>query len=102
MSPVPSWLKKDARNRAFRALLQAIVATILIPAGDAAVQVVQRALIDSMAGQPLNWQHVGISALYSAGVGITISVLSYIHRAKIDQTMIPSAPPPQPSRWPTA
>jgi len=44
-----SWLKRDARNRAVRTILQAVVATVLVPAGDAVMQVAQRAFVDSMS-----------------------------------------------------
>ncbi len=89
-------LKRDARNRAWRTILQAVAATLLIPAGDAALQVVQRALLDSMAGKPFDWRQVGVSALFAFGTGMVMAVLAWLHRAKLDPSPVPSALPPAP------
>lgn len=90
------WLKRDALNRAWRVVMQTIAATVVIPAGDAAVQVFQRAFGDAMAGRPFDWAQVLTSAKWSMGVGVTIAVLAYLHRLKLDPSWIPSARPPDP------
>lgn len=87
-------LVRDARNRAWRTILQAFVATMLLPAGDAALQVVQRSLVDSAAGKPFDWRQVAMTAAYSAGTGVVMAWLAYLHRAKVDPSAIPSALPP--------
>lgn len=90
------WLRLDALNRAWRTLLQGIGAVVLFAAGDAAVQVVQRALVDAMAGQPLDWQQVKTRAAYAAATAATMAVLAYWHRRRLDPSRIPSSPPPAP------
>jgi hypothetical protein len=91
-----AWLKRDGRNRFVRTIEQAIAATVLIPASDAAIQVIQRALVDSMSGKPFDVHQVAVSAGWSAGVGITMAVLAYVHRVKVDPSPFPSSPPPIP------
>lgn len=95
-----SWLKRDALNRAWRTILQTLMLVVLAPAGDAAIQVGQRALVESMMGQPVDWSHVGRTALYAAGSGAAMAVLAYIHRTKLDPSSIPSAQPPAPTPTP--
>ena len=90
-----SWLKKDALNRAWRVILQTVGAVIVIPAGDAALQVVKLALIDAASGKTFDWEQVATSAKWSALVGVVISVLAYLHRMKLDPSWIPSATPPE-------
>ncbi len=93
-----NWLKRDARNRAWRAILQTLGAVIVIPAGTAALEVVRVAFADAAAGQGYDWTKVGQSALWAAGVGATISLLSYVHRLKLDPSAFPSATPPEPPK----
>jgi hypothetical protein len=102
MSPVPSWLRRDALNRAWRTILQTLVLVVIAPAADAAVQVAQRAIVEGMLSGTVDWDRVGQTALYAAASGVALSILSYIHRAKVDQTAILSAPPPEPMRRPVA
>lgn len=94
------WLKRDALNRAWRTILQTLGAVVLIPAGDAALQVLKLALIDAAAGKAFDWTSVMTSAKWSAGVGVVLSVLAYIHRLKLDPSPIPSAQPPAPTPTP--
>lgn len=91
-----SWLKADARNRMARAGLQALVAFVLIPTMDAALQVMQHIAVDTAAGRPFDWQRTGTVMLVSAVTGAVIAVLSYLHRLKLDPSSIPSALPPAP------
>jgi hypothetical protein len=88
------FLKRDALNRVWRTILQTLAATVLIPAGDAAMQVAQRALLGAAGGHPFDWRQVATSAAWSAGVGATIAVLAWLHRIKLDPSSIPSAAPP--------
>lgn len=90
------WLKRDALNRAWRTVLQFVAAVIVVPAGDAIIQVVQRAVIDSMAGKPMDWGQVAASARWGAVYGVTVALLAYLHRAKLDPSPIPSAQPTAP------
>lgn len=92
-----NWLKRDAWNRAWRTLLQTLVLVVVAPAADAALQVVQRAVVESMAGAPMDWDQVWRTALYAAGSGATMALLAYLHRTKVDPSIIPSARPPVPT-----
>lgn len=91
-----NWLKKDALNRAWRVIYQTMIAVVVIPAGDAALQVIKLALADAATGQGFDWGRVGESAMWSAGVGVTISVIAYWHRLKLDPSRLPSLEPPTP------
>lgn len=91
---MPGWLKADAKNRAARTAAQAVVAVLILPAADAILQVLQRALVASMAGTPFDWAQVGATALTSAAMGVTMAALAYLHRLKLDPSAIPSLPPP--------
>lgn len=96
-----SWLKRDAWNRVARTILQTIALTVVAPAADAAIQVAQRALVDSMVGHPFDWHEVGRTALYAAGSGVAMAILAYIHRTKLDPSPLPSAEPPAPTPTPS-
>jgi hypothetical protein len=87
------WLRIDALNRAWRTVLQGIVATALGAAGDVVLQAVQKSMFDHA---PLDWRQVGHTAAYTAGTSALMAILAYLHRAKIDPTSIPSAQPPAP------
>jgi hypothetical protein len=89
----PAWLRIDALNRAWRTVLQGIVASALTAGGDVVLQAVQKSWFDHQA---LNWGQVGRTALYTAGTTALMAVLAYLHRAKLDPTSIPSAVPPAP------
>lgn len=91
-----SWLRLDALNRTWRTLLQGAAVTIVIPAADAAWQVIQRAALDRMAGQPFDWGQVGNSAAGAAVTAALMAVAAWLHRAKVDPSRIPSAEPPRP------
>lgn len=95
-----SWLKRDALNRAWRTILQTLMLVVVAPAADAALQVVQRSLVDSMMGQPFDWDQVGRTAMYAAGSGAAMAILAYIHRTKLDPSPLPSAEPPAPTPTP--
>lgn len=90
---VTSWLKADARNRAARTVGQAVVGLVILPALDAALQVVRATLA---SGAPFNWREVGATALTSASMGATMAMLAYIHRLKLDPSSVPSLSPPPP------
>jgi hypothetical protein len=89
----PGWLKLDALNRAWRTVLQGIVASALTAAGDVVLQAVQKSWFDH---SPLDWKQVGQTALYTAGTTALMALLAYLHRAKLDPSAIPSAQPPKP------
>jgi hypothetical protein len=93
---IRQWLKADARNRAWRTLLQFVGAVVIVPAGDAVLQVVSRAVVDSMAGKAFSWAEVGTAAKFGAAYAVTVAMLAYLHRAKLDPSPIPSATPPPP------
>jgi hypothetical protein len=89
-----SWLANEGRNRAFRTALQGIVATVLLPALDAFVQVVAQALTNGGAG--FNWGQVGGLALAAAMTAGTMAIAAYVHRTVVDPSQVPSALPPRP------
>lgn len=89
-------LRKDGRNRAWRTFLQALAATVLIPAGDAALQVLERDLLATAAGKPFDWREVAASAGLAFATGAVMAGLAYLHRVKLDPSPIPSAVPPPP------
>jgi hypothetical protein len=88
------WLAADARNRALRTVLQGVVAVVLVPVGDAVVQVLQAAFADAVVSHRFDWHQVLTSALVAAGTAATMAVAAYLHRLKLDPTGIPSAAPP--------
>lgn len=88
------WLAADARNRFLRTLLQGIVAVVLVPVGDAVVQVLQAALADAVVSHRFDWRQVGMSALVAAGTAATMAIAAYLHRLKLDPSGLPSATPP--------
>lgn len=94
------WLKRDALNRAWRTILQTAMLVVVAPAADAALQVAQWALLESMAGRPVDWSQVGRTAMYAAGSGAAMAILAYIHRMKLDPSPLPSAEPPAPTPTP--
>lgn len=95
-----SWLNRDALNRAWRTILQTVALVVIAPAVDAAVQVVQLAAVDAMAGKAFDWTQVADTALTAAWVGASMSVLAYVHRRFLDPSRVPSAEPPTPNTHP--
>lgn len=91
---VRRWLKLDALNRAWRTVIQGVVVTVIGAAGDAVLQVVQRALVDGARTHRMDWTEVRTTAVYAAGTAAAMALAAYIHRAKLDPSAIPSAPPP--------
>jgi hypothetical protein len=87
------WLKVDALNRAWRTVLQGIVAAALTAAGDVVLQAIQKSFFEHT---PLNWSSVAKSAAAVAGTTALMAVLAYLHRSLVDPTPIPSAQPPAP------
>lgn len=85
------WLQADGANRAWRTVLQGIVATSATAAGDAVLQ----AILDAHGGA-VDWSQVLHTAEYTAGTTALIAVLAYLHRVKVDPTAVPSAQPPDP------
>lgn len=90
-----SWLKLDAGNRAWRTLIQGVVALVLLPALDAALQVVQRQLLNEGGG--FDWRRTATLATFAAMTAVTMSLAAYVHRLKIDPSPLPSAEPPRPA-----
>lgn len=88
-----SWLKNDAKNRAWRTMLQGMVAVVLVPAADAAIQVLVKALT---SGGEFSWSQVLASAGIAALTAGLMAYTAYLHRAVIDPSPIPSAQPPRP------
>lgn len=90
----PSWLELDALNRAVRTFLQTAVAAGATAALDTAGQAVVRALGERVSGGVVDWRQVGAAAGYGALVAFLAPVVAYLHRAVLDPSRIPSAPPP--------
>jgi hypothetical protein len=94
MTMANSWLKLDAKNRAWRTILQGLVAVVLLPALDAALQTVMVEVTHSQGR--FDWGRVTGLAVASALTAVTMSVAAYVHRLKLDVSAIPSAEPPRP------
>jgi hypothetical protein len=88
-----TWLKAEGQNRAWRTLLHGMVATVLVPAIDAAIQVLVRAL---SAGGTFNWGQVAASAGVAAMTAGLMAYTAYLHRTVLDPSSFPSALPPRP------
>lgn len=88
------WLRSDARNRAWRTILQGLVAVLLVPVGDAVVQVLQAAVADAALSHRFDWRQVLVSAVVAAGTAATMAIAAYLHRLKLDPSGVPSAEPP--------
>ena len=88
-----SWLKNDAKNRAWRTVLQGLVAVVVVPALDAGLQVLVKALT---AGGTFDWGQVLASAGVAALTAGLMAYSAYLHRAVVDPSPIPSAQPPRP------
>lgn len=87
------FLKRDAKNRAWRTVLQGFVAIILVPALDAALQVFVSAMT---SGAGFDLQRTAVAAGVSAMTVSIVALSAYVHRMKIDGSSIPSATPPVP------
>jgi hypothetical protein len=90
-----SWLQRDALNRAWRTVLQGIVAIVLVPAVDAAIQVAQRDVLGMFRGEPFDWRRTLTAAAVAAITGGTMAITAYLHRLKLDPSSVPSAQPPR-------
>jgi hypothetical protein len=89
-----NWLKADAKNRAWRTILQGILpATVVIPAIDAALQVLITALTK---GGTFSWGQVAASAGVAATTAGLMAYSAYLHRMVLDPSSVPSAQPPRP------
>jgi hypothetical protein len=87
------WLKVDALNRAWRTVLQGIVAAALTAAGDVVLQAIQKSFFEHTS---LNWSSVLKSAAAVAATTALMAVLAYLHRTVVDPSAIPSGQPPAP------
>lgn len=87
------WLKSDAKNRAWRTVLQGIVPLVVIPAADAALQVLINAL---GTGGKFDWGQVSASAGVAALTAGLMAYSAYLHRMVLDPSAVPSAQPPRP------
>lgn len=93
-----SWLNRDAWNRLWRTILQTVALVVVAPAVDAVGQVVQLAIADAAAGNGFEWGQVVETAKWAALMGVSMSVLAFVHRRVVDPSPIPSAEPPAPPR----
>lgn len=85
-TPAVSTLAADARNRALRTLLQGLGITVL-----AAVVMVLLPLFTSATGwADFHWSVIGFSLFQAAGA----AVLSYVMRAVLDKSGVPTPLPP--------
>lgn len=89
-----SWLKLDAQNRAFRTLLQGVVAVVLVPALVAGLPVLVQAVTDGGGG--FDWSRALDTAWKTGLAAAVMSVTAYLHRSKVDPSVVPSAQPPRP------
>lgn len=83
----PEYIQADARNRAWRTVLQGALATVLLAAFSAAAAVLQVAVGSEEA---VDWAAVGTTAAQSAGVAALMAGLSYMHR--LFGSQLPSEP----------
>lgn len=83
----PEFVAADARNRAWRTVLQGLAATVILAALTAAAGVLQVAVGSQEA---VDWSAVAGNAGSAAGVAALMALLSYAHRIFGDQ--LPSAP----------
>ena len=90
------WLRADAQNKAVRTWLQGILAVAVVPALDAAVQVLQLALARTAVTHRFDWREVATSAGLAAVTASTMVIAAYLHRLKVDPSRVPSAEPPAP------
>jgi hypothetical protein len=91
---VTTWLAKDAQNRAWRTILQGLVATILLPAVIAGLEVVQTSLVNP--AQTFDWRRVAGTAGFAAATAGMMALTAYLHRLKLDPSAVASAQPPRP------
>lgn len=91
-----SWLKRDALNRAWRVIMQTLVAVVVVPALIGVFHVLQFAVADGAGSQGYDWTAVGHDMLRAALTGAVISVAAFLHRLKLDPSRWPSAAPPLP------
>jgi cytochrome c biogenesis protein CcdA len=96
------WLKADAANRAWRTVLQGMAVAVLSAAGDAVLQVLQRAVAEGATSHRFDWHQVATTAMYTAGTAALMAVVAYLHRLKVDPSPMPSAEPPAPPPSPPA
>jgi hypothetical protein len=96
------WLKADAANRAWRTVLQGMAVAVLSAAGDAVLQVLQRAVAEGATSHRFDWHQVATTATYAAGTAALMAVVAYLHRLKVDPSPMPSAEPPAPPPSPPA
>jgi len=89
------WLKLDAKNRAWRTILQGLLAFVLVPGGTVLVEAVRVYLVTPTAG--FNLHVVGAAMLFEVLTALTMAVAAYLHRAKLDPSSFPSAQPPRPA-----
>jgi len=90
------WLKLDAQNRSFRTLLQGVFAVVIVPALVAVFGVIQQA-IEANGISGVDWNQVGDNALKAGLTAAVMAVLAYVHRLKVDPSVVPSAQPPRPA-----
>jgi hypothetical protein len=82
------FIKLDARNRAFRTLLQGAVAAFVVGGLDA----IRLALVS--LGDGFDLGHVVSTAALAGLAAAVTSVLSYLHRTLVDPSPVPSNAPP--------
>lgn len=89
-----TWLAKDAQNRAWRTIIQGVVAFVLIPGGTIALEAVRVWAITPHA--EFNWRVVGSAMFFESVTALTMAAEAYLHRLKLDPSAAPSAQPPRP------
>lgn len=90
------FLRTDGINRAWRTFMQGVGAVVLAAAGDAVLQVLQKALVQGATTHRFDWAEVGVTSLYTGGTAAVMALLAYLHRTRVDPSPIPSAQPPAP------
>lgn len=78
-------VSKDARNRAWRTLLQGAVVTVMV----AVLPVVYGAIVNSGDITAVNWAATGTAALTASAT----SAMSWVWRELLDNSGVPSATP---------
>lgn len=89
------WLTRDALNRAWRTILQGLLAVVVLPAATAGLDFVRQAILDGNI-RGVDWPTTLDRAITVGVAAAIMSLLAYLHRAKLDPTRIPSAQPPMP------
>lgn len=91
-TPRTAWLKLDAQNRALRSLLQAAAVSVFMAVVDTVIQAVQI----WAGGASWDWHELGDTTAKTAVMAGLLPVAAYLHRLRVDPSLLPSAEPPPP------